>query len=865
MPGNNKVILIDGSSFMYKAYFALAVVGNFMKNSKGLCTNAIYTFINMMTSILKTTNPKKILVAFDAGKKTFRHDLCETYKDGRRPMDDEMRMQIPYIKKYLDLIGIPRYEIPLYEADDIIGTMAKEAEEKGYKVSIYSSDKDLLQLITDNVTVYKSKKGINDLEEFNKEHFIETYGFDPIKMIDLKALMGDPSDNLPGIKGVGEKTATKLIIEYGSVEGIIDNMESIKGKMGELIRENYKDALMTKEMVTINNSSPIEITIDDIDKKDVSDELIDFYKDLEFNSFLKNIKITKVDKNSNYKVNDKTNAFIDKSSIYLEMLDDNYHNGKIIGISLSNSNGNFYFDESILEDNDFKKFIEDKNLEKYTYNYKRLKVSLMYKNIFVKGVTFDLELASYLVDPKTVKDDFSKMASFYNYDIALDEQIYGKGAKQALPEKDIYINHIVKKAIAINELKDTLINKLKEQEQYELFSSIEVPLSDCLGDMEFSGMKIDLEELNRQKEDIKYRIDNLTKDIYEVAGEEFNISSTKQLGVILFEKLNLPNGKKTKTGYSTDSDTLESIRYYHELPSLVLEYRRLTKLYSTYLEGIENVVTNGFVHTIFLQTQTETGRLSSVEPNLQNIPIRTSEGALIRKIFVPNNDIFVSMDYSQIELRMLAHIANVKEMIDDFKNDRDIHEETAKFIYGKSSVTKSERQSAKAINFGIIYGMSTWRLANDLKISNAKAKEFMDNYFLRFKEIKEYMDGVISFAKENGYVKTIMNRRRYIPELNNSVFMVREAGKRNAMNAPIQGSAADLIKKAMVLIHEKMKSLNLKSKLVCQIHDELIFDCVNEEKDLIMKLGKEIMENAFSLNVPLKVSVGEGKTLFDAK
>lgn len=864
MANNNKVILIDGSSFMYRAYFALASVGNYMKNSKGQCTNAIYTFINMMTSILKT-NPKKILVAFDAGKKTFRHELCETYKDGRRPMDDEMREQIPYIKKYLDLVGIPRYEIPLYEADDIIGTLAKEAEEKGYKVSIYSSDKDLLQLITDNVTVYKSKKGINDLEEYDKAHFIDTYGFDPIKMIDLKALMGDPSDNLPGIKGVGEKTASKLIIEYGSVEGIIEHKDSIKGKMGDLIREHFNDALMTKQMVTINNNSPIEITVDDIDRKDESSELIDFYKDLEFNSFLKKTKITKVSNNTNIVINDKTNAFINKSSIHLEMLDDNYHNGNIIGIGITNSNGCFYFDSNILSDLDFKKFIEDEEIEKYTYNYKRLKVVLMYHNIFIKGVSFDLELASYLLDPKSVKDDFSKMVSFYDYDIALDEQIYGKGAKFKLPEKEIYVDHIIKKAKAIMDLKDTLINKLKEQEQYSLFSNIELPLSDCLGDMEYNGMKIDLDELSRQKEDIKNRIDNLTNDIYEVAGETFNISSTKQLGEILFEKLNLPNGKKTKTGYSTDSDTLESIRYYHELPSLVLEYRRLTKLYSTYLEGIENVVNKGFVHTIFLQTSTETGRLSSIEPNLQNIPIRTSEGALIRKIFIPSNDIFISMDYSQIELRLLAHIANVKEMINDFNNNRDIHEETAKFIYKKDSVTKMERQSAKAINFGIIYGMSTWRLANDLHISNNEAKNFMDNYFIRYSEIKEYMDKTVEFAKEFGYVKTIMNRRRYIPELKNPVFMVREAGKRNAMNAPIQGSAADLIKNAMVLIHKKMEELNLKSKIVSQIHDELIFDCVNSETEIIEKIGKEIMESSFKLNVPLVVSTGMGKTLYEAK
>ncbi|MBP5444973.1 MAG: DNA polymerase I [Acholeplasmatales bacterium] len=864
MQENNNVYLIDGSSFMYKAYFALAVVGNFMKNSKGLCTNAIYTFINMMTSILKN-NPKKILVAFDAGKHTFRHDLVETYKDGRRPMDDEMRMQIPYIKKYLDLIGVARYELPLYEADDIIGTMAKKAEEAGYRVNVYSSDKDLLQLITDNITVFKSKKGINDLEEFNKAHFIETYGFDPIKMIDLKALMGDPSDNLPGIKGIGEKTATKLIIEYGSIEGIIENKDSLKGKMGDLIRENYNDAITTKKMVTINNESPIEITLDDINRKEENEELMDFYKDLEFNSFLKRTKVTKTINNLDYKVNDKTNAFITDSSIYLEMLDENYHNGKIIGIAIVNKNGNFYFDESITLDLDFKRFMEDESIKKYTYNYKRLKVSLMYKNINVKGVEFDIQLASYLINPKSVKDDFSKMVSFYEKEIELDEQIYGKGAKQSLPEESIYQNFIIKKANIILELKDKIINILKEQDQYDLFYNIELPLSTCLGDMEFSGMKVDLDELHKQKEDIKKRIDLITKDIYEVAGEEFNISSTKQLGVILFEKLNLPNGKKTKTGYSTDSDTLESIRYYHELPSLVLEYRRLTKLYSTYLEGIENVVTNGFVHTIFLQTQTETGRLSSIEPNLQNLPIRSEEGALIRKMFIPSNDLFVSMDYSQIELRLLAHIADVKEMISDFNNKKDIHEETAKYILKKDSVTKYERQSAKAINFGIIYGMSTWRLANDLKISNNEAKEFMDKYFERYKEIKTYMEEVVNFAKENGYVKTIMNRRRFIPELSNPVYMVREAGKRNAMNAPIQGSAADLMKLAMVLIHKELIKQNLKSKLVSQIHDELIFDVEKSEVDKVKKIGKEIMENAFKLKVPLEVSVVQGKTLFEAK
>lgn len=859
-----RVMLIDGSSFMYKAYFALAVTGNFMKNSKGLCTNAIYTFINMMTSILKN-NPDKILVAFDAGKKTFRHDLCPTYKDGRAPMADEMREQIPYIKKYLDLMGIKRYEMPLYEADDIIGTMSKMAIENGYEVSIYSSDKDLLQLINDKAIVYKSNKGVNDLEEFTKEHFIEKYGFEPIKMIDFKALMGDPSDNLPGIKGVGEKTAAKLIIEYGSIEGIIENKDSIKGKMGELIRSSYNDAVMTKKMVTINTSSPIEITLDDINRSEESDDLIDFYKELEFNSFLKKTTYTKID-DMKYSINDNFDkAFISESAIHLEMIEENYHVANIIGIAISNKLGDFYFDSDIIENPEFISFIENENIKKYTYNSKRLIVALLYRNIEAKGIVFDLELASYLLDSKSTKSDFANLALTYSYDITLDEQIYGRGAKLALPNEVIYRNHIVKKSKAIIALMPILLEKLESQNQLTLFNDIEIPLSNVLAHMEYNGMKLDLDELNKQKRSLSKRIEQLKNDIYDVSGEEFNISSTKQLGTILFEKLNLPNGKKTKTGYSTDSDTLESIKYYHELPSLILEYRRLTKLYSTYIEGLENVCKNNFVHTIFLQTNTETGRLSSIEPNLQNIPIRTDEGALIRKIFIPANDYLVSMDYSQIELRLLAHIANVSEMIKDFNNGLDIHEETAKRILKKDSVTKSERQNAKAINFGIIYGMSSWRLANDLKISNQEAKDFIDSYFLNYSEIKKYMDETVEFAKENGYVCTIMNRRRYIPELNNPVFMVRESGKRNAMNAPIQGSAADCIKKAMVIVYDKISKLNLKSKLVSQIHDELIFDVTSDELDTILKIGKESMEHAFNLRVPLIVSSGYGKTLYDAK
>lgn len=857
-----KIMLIDGNSIMYRAYYALAAMGNFMKNSKGMCTNAIYAFINMMNHIV-SDDYEKILVAFDAGKKTFRHEIMEDYKGGRTPMPDEMRMQIPFIKQYLDLVGIKRYEMPLYEADDIIGTMAKLGEKEDYMVEVYSSDKDLLQLITDKTTVFSCKKGLTDLEEFTPSHFMDKYGISPIQMIDLKALMGDASDNIKGIKGVGEKTAIKLIQEYSSVEGIIENRDFLKGKLGEVIRENYNDAIVCKEMVTINVSSPIEIGLDDINRKEVSDDLLSFFKELEFNSFLK--KMPRKQEKIIYD-NDFDLAFVGNSYIYMEMINENYHEGQIVGFSIVNDNGNFYFDKEIINNKKFIVFMESESIMKKTYAFKKMKVALKYHNIEIKGFVFDLLLASYLINPKSTKGDFSIVSSFYGYDKVLsDEEIYGKGVKLGLPEKDKYVTHILNKALAIKELYPIVNKKLMEQGQIDLLEKIELPLANVLGEMEYQGMSIDKEELNKQKESLLGRIYVIEKEIYDVAGETFNISSPKQLGTILFEKLNLPNAKKTKTGYSTDSEVLEALKFYHELPSLVLEYRQLTKLFSTYIDGLDRVSKDDKVHTIFQQTLTETGRLSSIEPNLQNIPIRREDGALIRKIFVPTYDYFVSMDYSQIELRILAHMANVDIMIDDFINNRDIHESTAKKILHKDEVNKRERQSAKAINFGIVYGMSAWGLASELRISSKEAQNFIDEYFEHYPQIKTFMDGVVSFAKENGYVKTIMNRRRYVPEITNPVYAVREAGKRNAMNAPIQGSAADIIKKAMVDVYNKICSLKLSSKLVLQVHDELIFDCPKDEMNIILQIGKEIMENTIKLSVPLLVECGYGKNWYEAK
>lgn len=862
-----RIILVDGNSIMYRAYYGTAYTGNLMQTKNGLFTNAIYAFVNMVNTITNDSYDN-ILFAFDAGKQTFRHEKMEDYKGGRSPMPDEFRVQIPYIKEFLDICNISRYEMPLYEADDIIGTMANIAKNNGYHVDIYSSDKDLLQLIDDNVTVHLTKKGITELESYTPGYFLEKYQIPHTAMCDLKGLMGDASDNLKGISGVGEKTAIKLLQEYKCIENIIENKDNIKGKLGEKIKEEYPNALMCKEIATININSPIAISLDDTNSKERDyDKLQNFYKDLEFHSFLK--KIVKKEKfDFEYKMEfNLDDVLVNNSAIYMEMLEENYHSGNIVGFGISNANGNFYLDKAYLKNEQFIKYLEDDNLIKYTFDYKKIYASLKYQGINLKGVCFDLLLGAYLINQKLVKDGFKPICSYFSYENVLyDEEVYGKGAKLALPEEKIYSAHIAKKAKAIYSLYDEVISNLKKQNQLKLFNDIEIPLSRCLADMEIEGLKVDLEELKSQKKILAEKIILIEDDIFDSVGFEFNLSSPKQLGEVLFEKLGLPHGKKTKTGYSTSQEVLEELAIDYPLCYKILEYRQLTKLYSTYIEGINQVLfDDGKVHTIYKQALTETGRLSSIEPNLQNIPIRTPEGSQIRKMFIPSKDYLVGMDYSQIELRVLASMANVKGLKEAFVNKRDVHTETAKMIFHKDEVTKEERRAAKAVNFGIIYGISPWGLAKDINVTQKEAKEFIDNYYQNYPEIKIYMDDTIEFLKENGYVKTIMGRRRYIPEINSNVYMQREFAKRMAMNAPIQGSAADIIKKAMVMIYNKLNELNLKSKLILQVHDELIIDCDKNELDIVLKILKEEMENVIDLSLPLEVDGGYGETWLDAK
>lgn len=868
-----KLILIDGNSIMYRAFYGTSHTGNLMRNSKGVYTNAVYAFANIINKIMDQEYDA-ILVAFDKGKHTFRHEIMSDYKAGRKPMPDEMRGQIPLIKELLDNLNILRYEIDDYEADDIIGTMSKIAREQGFNVSIYSSDKDLFQLIDEKTSVFTPGKNMNELDEYNVERLYERYTLKPSQMIDLKALMGDQSDNLKGIPGVGDKTAIKLLTQYETLENLFNNIDNLKGALKEKVKNGYEDANICKKMVTINRTSPIEIKLEDTFKKEYDyDKLLKFYRELEFNSLIKKLK-KPVEQFSIFDepiavfkfetINEDNYEKLFKDSfIYLENFEENYHNKTLIGIGVYNELGSFYIDRSIINEPYIKEFLLSE-YKKYTYDYKKLLVTLNYYGLDVKNIEFDLLLATYIINPNSAKDELASLLNNNGHTgFEYDEFIYLSGAKKRLPDKYTYSMHIAKKAYGISLVMDEMINELNKSDQFELFT-LELKLSRVLADMEIEGMKVDLEELDKQKRNLQKRLRALEDEIFRIVGYEFNINSVKQLGTVLFEELKLPIIKKNKTGYSTDNEVLEKLLSEHVIIKYILEYRQLMKLYTTYIEGLkQSVRDDGCVHTIFKQALTQTGRLSSIEPNLQNISVRTLDGREIRKMFVPKNDYILSFDYSQIELRVLAHMANVSNLISSFNNDIDIHENTAKLVLNKSEVTKSERNSAKAINFGIIYGMSAWSLGEDLKIGPKKAQEFIDKYYEAYPEIRVFMDNQVNDAKSLGYVKTIKNRRRYILDINSSNYSLREFAKRTAMNAPVQGSAADIIKLAMVNVYNSIS--HLKSKMISQVHDELIFDVKEDELDELMKIVKLQMENVLKLKVPLKVEGAYGKTWFEAK
>lgn len=873
-----RMILVDGNSLMYRAYYGMAAVGNLTQNSKGLYTNAIYAFARMINHLINSEYDA-ILVAFDAGKKTIRHEWMGDYKAGRAPMPDEFRMQIAYIKQFLEIMRIKQHEQPLYEADDIIGTMAKKGVEAGFHVDIYSSDKDLLQLIDANTTVHLTKKGMTELESYTPDFFYEKYNIKYTQFVDLKAMMGDKSDNLPGIPGIGEKKAVKYLQTYGTLDDIIEHRSEIKGADGVKISENYEQALLCRKMATIIRDFEINLSVEDTYRKECDrDKLINFYQELEFKSLLKEINynasenVEKATVTEYEVVNDIwrfKEILLPNSALVFETYDYNYHKNPILAIGLKNKLGTFIIEPDMLFSSiDLQLFISDEN-NKSIYDYKRAYVLLKRLGFELNGVDFDLLLASYVLNPSLGKEEFKIVSDYFGYnDVFYDEQVYGKGAKKTLPPKDLLFQHIAKKVNCIYALKDECIEKLKESEQLDLLTEIEIPLSKVLGKMEFTGMKIDKEELNKQKSFLEVDIDSLSNKIYELSGEIFNISSPKQLGIVLFEKMGIPYPKKKGNSYSTDIEILESVRAYSPIIDLVIEYRAKTKLYSTYIVGLEEqIYPDNKVHTIFQQALTNTGRLSSVEPNLQNIPIRTAEGHLIRKMFVPENpdNILYSADYSQIELRVLASMANVTKLKEAFASGEDIHTKTAMDVFGKTTIDKEDRRRAKAVNFGIVYGISAFGLANDLGISNVEASNFIKKYYEVYPEIKEFMDNLIKDCSEKGYVKTLKNRIRYIPEIKSSIYMQREFGKRMAMNAPIQGTAADIIKIAMIKIDQEFEKRKLRSKMIVSVHDELVFDVVNGEEELVQKIVRMSMQNALNIGVPLDVADSFGKNWYEVK
>lgn len=857
-----KVILVDGNNLLFRSYFATAYTGNTMRNSKGFPTNGLYGLVNMLNKIIREEKPEYMLVAFDKGK-TFRHEKYLDYKGGRNETPDDLKRQFSVAKKLVPLMGIKCFEIDNYEADDIIGTYSKMALiDPEFETTIVSSDKDLLQLINEETEVKLLKQ--KDYIRMNEETFIDTYGIKPIRMIDLKGLMGDASDNIPGVKGIGEKTALKLLQEYDSLENVYNNIDNIKGATKQKLIDGKESAFMSKDIATIYNEVPVTYSLEELkyDGPDVNG-LREMYSDLEFYSFLKDFKEEeKKEEKLEYKIIENIDdlKLKEKVSAYLEISETNYHNADIYGMSLYDGENVYYVPFEVLKEN--KKILDGKEI--YTYDLKKMIVSLNKYDIDIKNCTFDAMIAGYILN-YNVKDDIAYLANTFNYDITLFDNF----KKEKNMSTEALADLTVKKAKFIYDIKDEFINKMKEEEQLELFSNIEMKLSSVLASMEIEGVRVDTKVLDEMGENINKKLDELTSEIYNYAGEEFNIQSPKQLGEILFEKLEIPYPKKKKTSYSTAREILDKIVDYHPIVEKIIEHRTLNKIYTTYIVGIKNCVKeDGKLHTIYTQTLTRTGRLSSIEPNLQNIPIRYKEGKEIRKAFIPEeNSVFLSSDYSQIELRMFAHMSGEQNLIDAFKHHLDIHTKTAMDIYhvSKDEVTKNMRRDAKAVNFGIIYGISSFGLAEDLGVDIKTAKKFLDNYLETFPGIKNYMDKVIKDAYETGYVKTIMNRKRKIDELYNTNHMIKVQGERMALNTPVQGSSADILKKAMIDIYNEFNRLNLKSKMILQVHDELIFNVKNDELEKVKEIVINFMENAYKLNVPLEVDVEIGKNWYDAK
>ena len=882
-----QLLLIDGNSIVFRAFFAMHNQIDKFINKDGLHTAAIYGFKLMLDHVLDKFHPDAALVAFDAGKVTFRTKMYDDYKGGRNKTPDELTEQFPYVRELVEACGLHSYELKNYEADDIIGTLAKEGDEAGYETLIVTGDRDLTQLASDHTTVAVTHKGVTDTEHYTPAHVEEKLGITPRQIIDMKALMGDSSDNYPGVTKIGEKTAIKLVKQFGSVENLYDHIDDLKkSKMKEHLVEDEEIARQCKTLATILQDAPLEISLDDIAYRgEQTEKLVAFYQQMGFKSFLAKMDLAPeegADDSAPVKYTELTAdnlAAVDQLkgelSFYLEMPDANYHTSPFAGFVIGD--GTTWLvsrDAELLKQDRLKKLLESPAVAKNVFNAKAQIVGLHRLGIDLRNVDFDLLLASYLLNTNDNSNDLGQVALEHDYhEVATDEEVYGKGAKRAIPDDDqTFYTHLAQKARAINDLRDSLFKKLDDNQQTPLYTEIEVPLTRVLAAMEITGIKVNAQTLKDMGSKLTERLADIEDQIYAAAGEEFNINSTKQLGHILFEKLKLPVIKKTKTGYSTAVDVLEKLADQAPIVEDILQYRQIAKLQSTYITGLLKVIhsSDQKIHTRYLQTLTQTGRLSSVDPNLQNIPIRLPEGRLIRKAFVPSHEgwqIF-SSDYSQVELRVLAHITSDKNLQEDFKNGEDIHASTARRIFhlpADAEIDRNMRRRAKAVNFGIVYGISDYGLAQRIHVSRSQAHEFIQNYFKEFPGVKKYIDDTIAFAREHGYVETITHRRRYLPDIHAKSFSRRSFAERTAMNTPIQGSAADIIKIAMIRMKEEIKQRQLQARMLLQIHDELVFEAPAEEIPVLQKLVPQVMDSAVQLNVPLKVESKIGDTWYDLK
>ena len=879
-----RLIIIDGNSIINRAFYALPD----MSNSEGLKTNAIFGFVRMMFKIIEDYQPTHMSVAFDKKAPTFRHKQYADYKAGRKKMPDELAQQLQPLKDLLDKFNINRLELEGYEADDLIGTVARLGEENDFKVYIVTGDKDAIQLASHKTTTLITKKGVGEVEEYDYDSVLERYEMTPTQFIDLKGLMGDKSDNIPGVPGVGEKTGIKLLKQYSTIENLIEHTDELKGSIKKKIEENKDLALMSKELATIITNVPIEVKLEDLEYGDYNkDDVVEKFKEFGFTSLItKLLDIeggeTTIKEEIDLKIEhlDTVEDFIKKAEENKKVIIDvigkegNILDKRVLYVFLSlDGNEIYYVNEDELPQ--IKTLLSNPEIKKHGYDLKEDYILLKPYEIELNSMDFDITIAEYLIDSKSSTSyECSAIAMKYlTRKIKSKEDLLGKGAKAKkfdeieFDELSAYIGDILN---TVNGVYPKMEEKLKETEMDGLFYHVEMPLVEVLGSMEYIGMKVDKDQLNELKEKFTTIINELENEIFELAGEPFNINSPKQLGVVLFEKLGLPVIKKTKTGYSTNAEVLEKLRDKHEIIDKITEYRQIVKLNSTYVEGLLKIINpkTGRIHSSFNQTITTTGRISSTEPNMQNIPVKTEMGRDIRKVFVADDNCkLVDADYSQVELRVLAHMSGDENMIDAFKHGEDIHSKTASQIFDVDikDVTSKQRIEAKAINFGIIYGKTDFGLSQDLNIPVATAKAYIDSYFNKYPKIKEFMDEAVESATETGYATTILNRRRYIPEIKASNFIVRNQGKRFAMNAPIQGSAADIIKVAMVNVYNKLKENNMKSKLILQVHDELIVEAVDEELEMAEKIVREEMENAQSMDVKLDVDLNTGDSWYETK